>query len=149
MKPVAIIGGGITGLTAAFRLQEKNIPVTLYEASDRVSRVIQSIRRDGYLAEFGPNTILETSPMVAALVQDLNLAQRRLYSDPAAKNRYLVRDKRLVKMPESPLGFITTPLFSARAKLRLLLEPFIPPGDRTREESVAEFVQRRLGREFL
>ena len=149
MKPVAIIGGGITGLTAAFRLRQKNIPVALYEVSDRVGGVIQSVRRDGYLAEFGPNTILETSPKVAALVTDLGLAERRIYSDPVAKNRYLVRDKRLLKMPETPLGFVTTPLFSPAAKLRLLLEPFIARGDPSREESVAEFVQRRLGREFL
>jgi oxygen-dependent protoporphyrinogen oxidase len=149
MKPVAVIGGGITGLTAAFRLRQKNIPVTLYEAGDRVGGAIQSVRRDGYLAEFGPNTILETSPKVAALVEDLGLAKRRLYSDPAAKNRYLVRGKRLRKMPQSPLAFVLTPLFSPAAKLRLLLEPFILPGDQATEESVAEFVRRRLGAEFL
>jgi protoporphyrinogen/coproporphyrinogen III oxidase len=149
MKSVAIIGGGITGLTAAFRLQQKNIPVTLYEASDRVGGVIQSARCDGYLAEFGPNTLLETSPKVAALIDDLGLKDRRLYSNPTAKNRYVVRGKRLIKMPESPLGFIATPLFSPVAKLRLLLEPFIQRSDKSREESVAGFVQRRLGREFL
>jgi protoporphyrinogen/coproporphyrinogen III oxidase len=149
MKPVAIIGGGITGLTAAFRLRQKNIPVTVYEASDRVGGAIQSIRRDGYLAEFGPNTIMETSPKVAALIEDLGLGDRRLYSDPAAKNRYLVRRGRLVKMPESLVGLILTPLFSTVAKLRLLFEPFILPGDATREESIAEFVRRRLGAEFL
>ena len=56
MKPVAVIGAGITGLTAAFYLQRKGIPVTVYEATDRVGGVIQSLRQDGYLAEFGPNT---------------------------------------------------------------------------------------------
>jgi protoporphyrinogen/coproporphyrinogen III oxidase len=149
MKSVAIVGGGITGLTAAFRLRRNGIPVTLYEASERVGGVIQSLQRDGYLAEFGPNTILETSPKVASLVEDLGLAERRLYSDPAANNRYLVRDGRVIKMPESPLGFIMTPLFSPAAKLRLLLEPFIAPSDPACEESVAGFVTRRLGREFL
>jgi oxygen-dependent protoporphyrinogen oxidase len=149
MKPVAIIGGGITGLTAAFRLQRKNIPVTLYEASDRAGGVIQTFRHEGYLAEFGPNTLLETSPKVSALIDDLGLNSRRLYSDPMAKNRYVVRGRRLIKMPESPLGFIATPLFSPAAKLRLLLEPFVRRGDKSREESVTEFVQRRLGREFL
>jgi oxygen-dependent protoporphyrinogen oxidase len=149
MNSVAIIGGGITGLTAAFRLQRKNIPVTLYEASDRVGGVIQTLRRDGYLAEFGPNTLLETSPKISALIDDLGLTGRRLYSDPTAKNRYVVRDGRLVNMPESPLGFMTTPLFSPAAKLRVLLEPFVRRGDKSREESVAEFVRRRLGPEFL
>lgn len=149
MKSVAIIGGGITGLTAAFRLQQKNIPVTLYEASNRVGGVIQSLRHDGYLAEFGPNTLLETSPKVSALIDDLGLNSRRLYSDPMAKNRYVVRGRRLINMPESPLGLIATPLFSPAAKLRLLLEPFVRRGDKSREESVAEFVRRRLGPEFL
>jgi oxygen-dependent protoporphyrinogen oxidase len=149
MRSVAIIGGGITGLTAAFRLQQKNIPVMLYEGSDRVGGVIQSVRCDGYLAEFGPNTLLETSPKVAALIDDLGLKDRRLYSDPTAKNRYVVHGKRLIKMPESLPGFIATPLFSPVAKLRLLLEPFIQRGNKSREESVADFVQRRLGREFL
>jgi oxygen-dependent protoporphyrinogen oxidase len=149
MKPVAIIGGGITGLTAAFRLQRKNIPVTLYEASERVGGVIQTLRRDGYLAEFGPNTLLETSPRISALIDDLGLTSRRLDSDPTARNRYVVRDGRLINMPESLHGFIATPLFSPAAKLRLLLEPFIPRHDQSREESVAEFVRRRLGPEFL
>ena len=59
---MAIIGGGITGLTAGFCLKRKGVPVTLYEAGHRVGGVIESIREEGYLAEFGPNTILETSP---------------------------------------------------------------------------------------
>ena len=149
MKPVAIIGGGITGLTAAFRLQRKNIPVTLYEASDRVGGVIQTLRHDGYLAEFGPNTLLETSPMISGLIGDLGLTSRRLDSDPMAKNRYVVRGGRLINMPGSLPGFVATPLFSPAAKLRLLLEPFIRRHDQSREESVAEFVRRRLGPEFL
>lgn len=144
---VAIIGGGITGLTAAFRLRECGIPVTVYEAGWRVGGVIQSLRRDGYLAESGPNTILETSPKVAELVRDLGLEGRRLYSNSAAKNRYVIRDGRLVNMPSSPFGFLATPLFSPRAKLRLLAEPFIRPA--LEEESVSQFVIRRLGHEFL
>lgn len=149
MRPVAVVGAGITGLTAAFRLQRKNLPVTVYEATDRVGGVIQSVRRDGYLAEFGPNTILETWPQITALVDDLGLAPRRLYSDPLAKNRYLVRSGRPLKMPGSSLDFIKTPLFSRAAKLRLLLEPFVSRGDATQEESIAQFVERRMGREFL
>jgi len=148
MKPVAIIGAGITGLTAAFYLKRKGIPVTVYEASNRVGGVIQSLRKDGYLAEFGPNTILETSPRIAQLVRDVGLESRRLDSNPKAGARYVVRYKRPIAMPSS-LGFFTTKLFSAKAKLAVLREPFIPARRDGREESVAEFVLRRLNQEFL
>ncbi len=149
MKSVAIIGAGITGLTAAFYLKRKGIPVTVYEASGRVGGVIQSIRQNGYLAEFGPNTILETSPKVAQLVRDAGLQSRRLYPDPKAEARYVVRDKRPIEMPGSPLGFLTTKLFTTKAKLAVLREPFVPARRDGREESVAEFVLRRLNQEFL
>lgn len=149
MNSVAIIGAGVTGLTAAFYLQLRGLPVTVYEATDRVGGVIQSIREEGYLAEFGPNTILETSPRITQLVQDAGLGGRRLDPDPKAEARYVVRYRRPVAMPGSPLGFLTTRLFTAKAKLAVLREPFIPPRRDGQEESVAEFVVRRLGQEFL
>ena len=149
MKPVAIIGGGITGLAAAFALRQRDVPVRLFEAADRVGGVIQSVRRDGYLAEFGPNSILETSPVISDLVRDLGLESRRLYSEPFAEKRYVVRYKRPVVIPNSPIGLLTTPLFSFPAKLRVLAEPFIRRAPAGVEESIAQFVQRRLGQEFL
>ena len=149
MKSVAIIGAGITGLTAAFYLKRNGIPVTVYEAGGRAGGVIQSMRKDGYLAECGPNTILETSPKIARLVRDAGLASRRLDSDPKAGARYVVRYRRPIAMPDSPLGFFTTKLFTAKAKLAVLREPFLPRRRDGGEESVAEFVKRRLNREFL
>ena len=146
---VAVIGGGITGLTAAFRLHRAGVPVTVYEASDRTGGVIKSTRSDGFLAESGPNTLLETSPVIGDLVRDLGLEQTRLYSNPAAKNRYLVRGGKPVPVPESPAGMLTSKLFSIGAKLRLLTEPFVRRAAPDVEESVAQFVLRRLGQEFL
>jgi oxygen-dependent protoporphyrinogen oxidase len=146
MKSVAIIGAGITGLTAGFSLSRKGVPVTVYEAGGRVGGVIQSIREDGFLAESGPNTILETSPKIAQLVRDAGLESRRLDPDPKADARYVVRYKRPVRMPGSPLGFFTTELFSWKAKLAVLREPFVPPRRDGAEESIAAFVIRR---EFL
>jgi oxygen-dependent protoporphyrinogen oxidase len=149
MNPVAIIGAGVTGLTAAFYLKRKGIPVTIYESSGRVGGVIQSLRQDGYLAEFGPNTLLETSPKIGQLVRDAGLESRRLNPHPKAEARYVVRYRRPIAMPGSPLGFFTTPLFSYQAKLAVLREPFVPARRDGKEESIAEFVVRRLNQEFL
>ena len=149
MKSVAIIGGGITGLTAAFYLQRRGIPVTVYEASGRVGGVIQSLRQDGYLAEFGPNTLLETSPKISQLVRDAGLQSRRLDPDPKAETRYVVRYKRPIEMPAKPLGFFTTGLFTLGAKFAVVREPFIRPRRDGVEESIAQFVVRRFNQEFL
>jgi oxygen-dependent protoporphyrinogen oxidase len=149
MKSVAIIGAGITGLTAAFYLKRAGFAVTVFEAGSRAGGVIQSIRKDGFLAEFGPNTILETSPKIKQLITDAGLESRKLATDPKAEARFVVRYGRPIEMPGSPLGFFTTPLFSAKAKLAVLREPFIKPRRDGVEESIGQFVVRRFNQEFL
>jgi oxygen-dependent protoporphyrinogen oxidase len=149
MKSVAIIGAGVTGLTAAFYLKRAGAAVTVFEAGARAGGVIQSIRKGGFLAESGPNTILETSPKITQFIRDAGLESRKRVSDPKAEARFLVRDGRPIEMPGSPLGFLTTKLFSASAKLAVLREPFRKPRRDGAEESIAQFVVRRLNREFL
>ncbi len=147
MTQVAIIGAGITGLTAAHALLRAGVSVTLYEAADRAGGVIVSHRDGPWLAEGGPNTLLETSPRITAFLEELGLSGRRLESSPRATARFVVRNRRPVPLPTSPVQFLVSPLFSPGAKLRLLREPFIGRGEG--DESVAEFVRRRLGAEFL
>lgn len=149
MKSVAIVGGGITGLTAAYRLSQHHIPVTLYESGNRVGGPIQTLREKGYLSEYGPNTILETSPKITSLIDDLGLKQRRINSDPTANKNYIVRNGTMRPLPLSPVQFALSPLFSIPGKVRICMEPFIRTRSKTEDESLADFVLRRLGREFL
>jgi oxygen-dependent protoporphyrinogen oxidase len=149
MSSVAIIGAGITGLTAAFYLKRKGVDVAVYEASPRAGGVIRSHVADGYLAEFGPNTILETSPKISQLIRDAGLESRKLDPAPGVEARYVVRYRRPIEMPGSVPGFFTTRLFTAKAKLAVMREPFVPRRRDGKEESIAEFVVRRLGQEFL
>jgi oxygen-dependent protoporphyrinogen oxidase len=107
------------------------------------------VRKDGFLAEAGPNTLVETAPEISQLVRDLNLESRRQYTDPGAEARFVVRGRRPLAMPASQLGIFTSKLLSTRAKLALVREPFVPPRRDGKEETVAEFVTRRLSREFL
>ena len=93
MNSVAIIGGGITGLSAGYRLAQSGANVKVFDASARVGGVIQSIRSDGRLVEFGPNSILETSPVVTQLIADLGLQDSRIDASPSADRRYVVRDR--------------------------------------------------------
>ena len=144
-----VIGAGISGLTAAFRLQQQGLTVEVLEAAPRAGGVIGSRRRDGFLFETGPNSTLDTTPLINALLADLGIAAERRDASAVAATRFIVRDGRLVALPTSPTAFLTTGAFTLSAKLRLLLEPFIAPAPAGVEESIAAFVRRRLGGEFL
>jgi oxygen-dependent protoporphyrinogen oxidase len=148
MKPVAIAGAGISGLTAAFYLQKRGIPVVVYEASDRCGGMIDTTSRGGFLAESGPNTILTNSVAVPTLIHDLDLDGRRLLPTGNGSIRYIVRDRRPIPLPASPAGAVGTKILSFGAKLRVLAEPLIPRGAGN-DESLSGFVRRRLGQEFL
>src|SRR5690349_1089188 len=125
MKPVAIVGAGISGLTAGFYLQQRGIPVVVYEASPRAGGMIDTRSENGYLTEYGPNTVMTNSVAVPALVRDLGLESRRLLPSASSETRYIVRDGKLVPLPASLPAAVSTQLLSLSAKLRLLGEPFM------------------------
>lgn len=147
--PVVVLGAGLTGLCVAHGLRRRRREVLVLEASARAGGVIHSRRRDGFLAEDSANSLLIKAREVEDLIAELGLDDRMVEADPVANKRYLVRRGRVVPLPLSPLQGITTPLYSTRAKLRLLREPFVRRAPATPDESVASFVTRRLGREFL
>ncbi len=148
---VVIIGGGISGLSAAWFLHRSGRAVEVLEARDRYGGVIASDRIGGYLAERGPNSTLQKpgadGEALSRLVADTGLADRLVEAGKAGEKRYVLRGGRLRALPTTPPAFLATGLFSWRAKLRLAREPFIGAG--SSEETIAEFVERRLGREFL
>lgn len=148
-KSVVVIGGGIAGLTAAFKLHKAGARVTLLEKNSRLGGAMFTAEDRGYVVEGGPNTILETSPRVRELIKDLGLESEKVYASEASSIRYVVRDGEPIPLPMSPLAFFRSPLFSRSAKWRLLKEPFIPPWKNEREETMAHFVRRRLGQEFV
>jgi len=146
---VAVIGAGVAGLTTAFYLKKAGWDVTVYEASQEVGGAIKTRVENGFTAELGPNTVLETSTRIAELIDAAGLNNEKIYANADGQKRFIVKHKKPVALPGSPLGFILTPLFSLGTKLGLIKEPFIPAWDNSYEESLADFVLRRLGQEFL
>lgn len=122
--------------------------MTLLEKAPRVGGVIGSHRENGWLAETGPNSLQET-PEVTALINDLGLTRERVVANPIARNRFIVRDGRLVPVPRSPPGFLVSPLFSLRARLRVLRELLTRPRTRTTDVSLASFIASHFGQEIV
>ncbi|MDB6166791.1 MAG: protoporphyrinogen oxidase [Lacunisphaera sp.] len=147
--PVAVLGGGLSGLSAAWHLRQRGIPVVVFEAGAAPGGVMNSIREGDWLRETGPNTLFESSPAIRAFIISLGLEHRRLEASSAARRRYVVRSGKPVALPDSPFRFAASPLLSLGAKFSLLGEPFRRRAAAGSEESVAQFVTRRLGAEFL
>ncbi|HEY8494866.1 MAG TPA: protoporphyrinogen oxidase, partial [Myxococcota bacterium] len=144
---VVVVGAGAAGLAAATALRAAGREVVVLEAAARAGGSAWTETDAGYRFERGANT-LRLGPATLAFLRAAGLEARLLAASPASRERFLLRAGRLVPVPLSPLALATTPLLSARGKLRLLAEPFVRRGDPT-GESVAEFTARRLGREAL
>jgi oxygen-dependent protoporphyrinogen oxidase len=150
---VIVVGAGLTGLTAAYWLTRRGLSVTVLEAAPRAGGVIGTRRLpldDGEaLCELGPNSAMDTGAAVGALLRELGLDALRLNARAQAARRYLLRAGRLHAVPSGPLSFVATPLWSWRAKLALLREPFVGRRVDAGEQSVADFARRHLGAELL
>lgn len=151
MSRIAVIGAGITGLTHAYRLLKEGAEVTVFEASSAPGGAMKSFRSGEWLSEDGPNSIQDTSPALGKLVEELGLTSSLLEASTESRRRYIVRNQKPVLVPTGPLTAVTTPLFSFGAKMGIFAEPFRPTPNFTEEfdESLADFVRRRLGSEFL
>jgi oxygen-dependent protoporphyrinogen oxidase len=150
MPQVVIVGGGISGLALAYRLQQvlPAAEVILVEKQTRPGGTIWTERRDGFQVEIGPNGFLDTKPTTVSLCRDLGLEDRLLAaSEAAGRNRYLFLDGKLHLLPNSFGSFLRTDLLSWRGKLSLLAERFRRKKADASDESIDAFARRRAGAE--
>ncbi len=148
-KKIVVIGAGISGLTAAYLLSQRGLDVRIIEKKSEVGGSIESVNENGFLFDRGPNSALETTPLISKLVKELKVEDELLYANKAANKRYILKNNQLHALPMSPPAFFKSKLFSGKAKLRLLAEPFIGKSNDGYYQSLADFVKRRLGQEFL
>ena len=146
---VIVVGSGVSGLVTAYLLTQKKRCVRVLETASRTGGVIASGRHDGMLWESGPNSAMDTTPLINELLDSLGIRSQRADALKIADRRFIVRNGQLIPLPMSPPVFFSTKLFSAGTKFGLLREPFIARSSLEDEESVAAFVRRRLGQEFL
>ncbi len=148
MSTVAVVGGGVAGLSVAHELRKRApaLDVVVLEPRERAGGNVRTEVYDGYTCEWGAVGFLDNAPDTLRLVREVGLEPRLLPSSDAARRRYIYRKGTLHEVPTSPQSFLTSPLISARAKARLLGEPFAG-GPRVADESIASFAARRIGRE--
>jgi oxygen-dependent protoporphyrinogen oxidase len=161
MKRIAIIGGGISGLAAAFTLEEYrragSLEYTLYESSPNLGGVLRTDHIHGCIVEAGPDSFLTEKTWAADLCRTLGLGDQLIGSNDAGRITYIFVDGRLVPMPDGLMLMVPTkilptilsPLFSWNTKLRMAREMFYPPRAADSDESVASFVERHYGPEMV
>lgn len=160
---VAVVGGGLAGLSAAFRLNElcerenRQREIVLFESSARLGGVVGTRRIEGYQVELGADSFITNKPWAVDLCRRLGIEDRLIPTDSRYRRSLVLREARPVPVPEgfqllAPVSVgavLGSPIFSWGGKLRLALEYFVPRGRGDGDESLASFVRRRFGREAL
>lgn len=155
-RRVAVVGGGISGLTAAYELVQRNVECTLIEASERLGGVIRTDRIDECLVEAGPDSFIAQKPWALELIRELGLGDQVIGSNDSKRRTYVVRKGKLIPLPDgiqflAPtkiLPVLTTRLLSPAAKLGMLREWFRLPTKAATDRSIAAFVLDHYGREM-
>jgi protoporphyrinogen/coproporphyrinogen III oxidase len=153
---VAIVGGGIAGLAAAYELQQRGVSTCVLESAPRIGGVIRTDRSDGWTIDAGPDSILVQKPAAVSLCRELGIADR-LHPTLTPRTAFILRDGRLHPLMEgSALGFpvriaplATSSLFTLAGKLRMAMEAIVPRRSSQDDESLASFVRRRFGEEAV
>ncbi len=154
---IAIIGGGISGLSAAWTLHQRGIPYCLLEAGPSLGGVIRTEEKDGFILEGGPDSILAQKPEGVGLCRELGLGDRLIPTNPALRAVYILHRGKLHPLPEGMmlavptriLPMVRSGLFSWPGKLRMGLDLVRPAGPQNGDESIATFLRRRFGQEAV
>ncbi|KPQ01578.1 protoporphyrinogen oxidase [Marinobacter sp. HL-58] len=141
-----IVGGGITGLSLALEVGRHNKNVTLVEADEQLGGNVRSVTEQGWHMELGPNTLM-AKPALYQLLKSLNLADKAISPPSASRKRYVVKNGKPIALPGSLGSALKSPLIGIEGWKHILTEPFRKPA--THEETLADFVQRRLGNNIL
>ncbi|MGM0823361.1 MAG: protoporphyrinogen oxidase [Pseudomonadota bacterium] len=141
-----IVGGGITGLSLALELGRQHKSVTLVEADEVLGGNIRTVNEQGWRMELGPNTLM-SKPSLYQLIKSLDLTDNVVFPPSSSAKRYIVKDGKPIALPSSVKSALTSPLLGIEGWRHLLMEPFRKPA--SHEETLATFVQRRLGRNIL
>jgi len=163
IRHVVVVGGGIAGLAAAYYLykesvsQGKPLRITLIEAEDKVGGKIVTESIDGFTIEGGPDCFLRQKPWAAELAAEIGLSAHMIGTNPENRGVFVLNHGKLVPLPDGVMliiptrfmPFVTSPLISPVGKLRMGMDLFVPPIRDNGDESVANFVRRRLGNEAL
>lgn len=163
MTRIAIVGGGISGLAAAFALEEHRrdagatIEYTLYESSPRLGGVLRTECVEGCIVEAGPDSFITEKPWATGLCRAIGLGDQLIGSNDTDRKTYMLVRGRLVEMPDGLMFMVPTkilpavlsPLFSWKTKLRMAKELFHPPHGSDADESVASLMGRHYGQELV
>ena len=145
---VAIIGGGISGLSALHytKTRKPNLSVTLIEGSNRLGGTIGTDLINGYSFDWGPNGFLDREPLTLQLCDELGLTEQLEKANDNVSNRFILRKGKLRAVPMSPPKFLMSDILSLPGKLRVMMEPFAKKRPEGIDESIYDFVQRRIGK---
>ncbi len=160
---ITIIGAGVSGLSCALRLlelsKEKGLPLELniMDAGDKAGGTLSTLEKNGFLMEEGPDCFITEKPAALELCKKLGLEDQLIKTNPSVKQSFILKNDKLYPIPEgfymmAPsrlMPLMTTPLLSPLGKLRAALEPFMKVRREAGDESIGNFVRRRLGKEVL
>src|ERR1700746_948540 len=162
MTRIAIIGGGISGLSAAFEVEQRqragaDVQYVLYDSSSRLGGVLRTEVIDGCVVEAGPDSFVSEKPWASDLCRLIGIGDQLVGSNDNDRKTYILRRGRLVEMPDGLMFMVPTkilptglsPLFSWKTKILMAKELFLPPRAVDHDESVADFVERHYGREMV